>query len=395
MTDDFASPLEDRLRAALTEVAENVSVDPLPAMWSDEGARRAPLRRVRTLAVAALAAALAVGVGFAVANAGSTNDARPTPASTPPSTTPPTPAVALECPSKPPRFVQPQRVPGTKTTLVPGRPTALLACRYHGSNQPEPAGTLAKSASFPPGPIATGLNTQPAIPPGFISNCPNDEGEKIVLLFGYADKSRLTVSMSTAGCRYASNGDRVVHGDPATLDRLQAVLGKDAWANDATPTSNPTPASTAPSTTPATKPPTSTAALDCPSAPPSVLQPQPISGTDTTLVPGTPTALLACRYHGFNQPEPIGTLANAASFSPGPIATGLDSQPAIPPGVVSNCPADFGETILLHFTYADDSTLTVSISTAGCRYASNGSRTVHVDPATLDRLQAVLGKDTL
>ncbi len=35
-------------------------------------------------------------------------------------------------------------------------------------------------------------------------------------------------------------------------------------------------------------------------------------GTNRTLVPGQPIALLACRYHGFNQPEPIGTLASGA-----------------------------------------------------------------------------------
>jgi len=28
-------------------------------------------------------------------------------------------------------------------------------------------------------------------------------------------------------------------------------------------------------------------------------------GTTRTLVPGQPIALLACRYHGFNQPQPV------------------------------------------------------------------------------------------
>jgi len=55
MTQEVSSPLEDRLRAALTEVAEQVSIDQLPEMWFDEGARRAPSRKVRLFAVAALA----------------------------------------------------------------------------------------------------------------------------------------------------------------------------------------------------------------------------------------------------------------------------------------------------------------------------------------------------
>jgi hypothetical protein len=227
MTQNITSPLEDRLRAALAEVAEHVSVDALPAMWADDDARRSPSRRVRVLAVAALAASLAVGVVIAVNGTSAKTVSHPAPAST---STPPTSTsrpAGLICPPQPPRIVEPHQMAGTGSTLVPGAPIALLACRYHGLNQPEPADSLAKSASFPPGPIAVALNAQPAIPPGFVSSCPADFGETIVLLFGYADNSRLIVSIGTAGCRFASNGDRFVHADPAALDRLEAVLGRD------------------------------------------------------------------------------------------------------------------------------------------------------------------------
>ena len=37
-------------------------------------------------------------------------------------------------------------------------------------------------------------------------------------------------------------------------------------------------------------------------------------GTSNALVPGQPTELLACRYHGFNQAQPIGTLATWAEL---------------------------------------------------------------------------------
>jgi hypothetical protein len=228
MTHDVASPIEDRLRAALTEVAEQVSIDQLPAMWSNEEARRAPSRRVRSLAVAALATSLALGVALAVNGQRSTSvtDPAPAPSSIPP-TSKTTPA-ALACPSNLPS-VRHHQIAGTDTFMVPGNPTALLACRYHGLNQPEPAGALAESAFFDPAPIAEALNAQPVIPPNAVYNCPIDFGDSIVLLFRYTNDSRLTVSVKESGCRFASNGDRVVQElDSVTLNRLQAVLGKDA-----------------------------------------------------------------------------------------------------------------------------------------------------------------------
>jgi hypothetical protein len=227
MTHDVASPIEDRLRAALTEVAEQVSIDQLPAMWSNEEARRAPSRRVRSLAVAALATSLALGVALAVNGQRSTSvtDPAPAPSSIPP-TSPSTPA-ALACPSHVPS-VGHHQIAGTDTSMVPGNPATLLACRYHGLNQPEPVGSFAKSARFDPATIADALNAQPVIPPNANYLCPIDFGDTVVLLFGYSDNSRLAVRIGTTGCRFASNGDRVVRIDPATLNRLQAVLGKDA-----------------------------------------------------------------------------------------------------------------------------------------------------------------------
>jgi hypothetical protein len=224
MTQDVASPLEDRLRAALTEVAEHVSVDQLPATWTDEDVHPAPSRRVRVFAVAALAASLAAGVAIAVNETGSSSVSHPAPAS---STTTPTepPPLALTCPSRPPNSVDSHQVAGTETTMVPGTPTALLACRYHGSNQPEPLGSLAQSARFDPGPIAAALNAQPVALP---VPCPSGTGDDILLLFAYADGSRLSILAETSGCQFAMNGDRLIRIDPTTLEQLQAVLGKES-----------------------------------------------------------------------------------------------------------------------------------------------------------------------
>lgn len=131
---------------------------------------------------------------------------------------------ATACPSRPPDpFPQHQRA-GTDTAEVPGSPVTLLACRYHGFNQPEPMGTLARSATFPPT-LASALNQARAAGP--LYGCPEDSGETILLIFGYADGSRLLVDVHTRGCRTATNGDRTVVTPDAVLSELEEILGQD------------------------------------------------------------------------------------------------------------------------------------------------------------------------
>jgi hypothetical protein len=110
---------------------------------------------------------------------------------------------------------------------VPGSPNALLACRYHGLNQPQPAGSLAKFAHLSAAPLAAVLNTLPPIPKGAVFNCPIDFGETILLLFAYPDGTQLMVSIEMGGCGFASNGDRTVR---PPIARFEAVLGHDARA---------------------------------------------------------------------------------------------------------------------------------------------------------------------
>ena len=146
------------------------------------------------------------------------------------SAAPTTTAVAkpptLECPIHAPRVIPTHQLPGTVSTFVPGRPVALLACRYHGYNQPQPSGSLAGSAHFAPGPFVTALNT--ALPvPDRAYNCPMDAGERMLVIFAYDDGSRLTASIETMGCGFATNGDRSVVDPTATLEHLEAVLGHD------------------------------------------------------------------------------------------------------------------------------------------------------------------------
>lgn len=148
----------------------------------------------------------------------------PTTTGTPSTTVSPTP---LRCPAEPPRSVPPHQIAGTASASVPGRPNALLACRYHGFNQPQPVGALAKSASVPPEPIAAALNLAPRIQNAAVYHCPIDFGETILLLFAYSNGSRLTVSLALGGCRFASNGDRTVATPPAVIASLEATLGHD------------------------------------------------------------------------------------------------------------------------------------------------------------------------
>ncbi|MGO9874078.1 MAG: hypothetical protein ACLPVY_09790 [Acidimicrobiia bacterium] len=146
------------------------------------------------------------------------------------SAAPPTTAVpkspTLECPIHAPTVIAKHQQPGTASTFVPGRPVALLACRYHGYNQPEPIGSLAGSAHFAPGPFVTALNTARLVPKRAY-NCPLDAGERMLVIFAYDNGTRLTASIETMGCGFATNGDRSVFNPTAMLEHLEAVLGHD------------------------------------------------------------------------------------------------------------------------------------------------------------------------
>jgi hypothetical protein len=187
------------------------------------------MRTTRTALVSAVIVATAVT--FVVGcSSSSPHGSRP-----PARTTTSTPVVAEEaahpprllCPTHSPQRVAAHQVAGTSSTFVPGRPTELLACRYHGLNQPQPVGTFARSARVASGPIVVALNGARRVPNGEAFNCPADFAETIVLLFGYSDGSTLTVTASTGGCGFAHNGDLTVWMPGATLARLEAVLGHD------------------------------------------------------------------------------------------------------------------------------------------------------------------------
>lgn len=118
-------------------------------------------------------------------------------------------------------------------------------------------------------------------------------------------------------------------------------------------------------------------------------------GTTSALVPGEPIALLACRYHGYNQRQGVGTLATAADLSASVVARELNASRKPLPGEVSNCVIDFGETYELYFVYSDGPPLLLRFDHGGCQTVTNGDLTDFPPVEVARQLEAALGSDRL
>jgi len=132
----------------------------------------------------------------------------------------------VSCPQRPAQSLPTGQVPGTATALVPGHPVGLLACRFHGLNQPQPEGSFAAAATFAPANFVTALNKATGLRPG-AGACPVDFGEVIVLRFVYANEHILNVDVRTTGCALADNGDKSSVTPISVLTTLEATLGHD------------------------------------------------------------------------------------------------------------------------------------------------------------------------
>jgi len=133
------------------------------------------------------------------------------------------------CPMRAPRSVPHHQRAGTARTFVPGHPITLLACRYHGFNQPQPIGTFARSAAgLPASSVAHELNATPRPTTSVVPYCPNDSGETYMLYFSYRGGRPLLARVDSGGCRYVTNGDLSRPFPPVELSlRLEAALGRD------------------------------------------------------------------------------------------------------------------------------------------------------------------------
>ncbi len=145
-----------------------------------------------------------------------------------------------------------------------------------------------------------------------------------------------------------------------------------------------------------------TAVAPCPQrwgpSAPTPVDPSPARpGLADALVPLGPSSLSVCRYAGLNQPDAEGTLERSHVVT-GPALTqfvaylDMPTWQVIPSGAIYNCPLSQGRVDLLRFDYPSGSGVTVTVDTDGCRFASNGERTVPGD-AIGARLARWVGTD--
>ncbi len=151
----------------------------------------------------------------------------------PPTTTAP----AAPCPTEwnqlngtPPLNPAPARpgLAGTEVPDSPDPPDTVTVCRYAGSNQSVPVGTL-ETSHVVTGSDLTGFVTAmdglPVPAPGPYY-CPADWDAVDLLIFGYASGPTVTASVDTGGCAPATNGSRTVFAG-AVETTLQGWVGKD------------------------------------------------------------------------------------------------------------------------------------------------------------------------
>jgi hypothetical protein len=102
------------------------------------------------------------------------------------------------------------------------------------------------------------------------------------------------------------------------------------------------------------------------------------SGAAALIVPGHPQAALLCRYSGLNGHPRFALIGqrkitNAQSVAR--LAHELDALPKGPEGTAINCPADFGDAVLIFFAYAGGAVDPVTVALSGCGAVTNGHLT--------------------
>ena len=137
----------------------------------------------------------------------------------------------------------------------------------------------------------------------------------------------------------------------------------------------------------------------CPDHPPATLTAPSTTvparpGVSTELVPPGPVSAVICRYSGVNATG--GTALVRTVAVPGPLVgmwvSLLDSPrwTVVTSPSTYNCPEWDGALDLLVFSYASGPDVAVTVDLGGCRFASNGTRTVQGD-AIATALTPVIG----
>src|SRR5947209_4038962 len=110
------------------------------------------------------------------------------------------------------------RAAGASAALAPGRPQAVLLCRYSGLQGPRArwqhlVGERLVRRADRVRHLASELNALP--PVSGVQACPADNGSAIVAIFRYRSGSDNPVTVGLTGCRLTTNG--YVHREAGTV----------------------------------------------------------------------------------------------------------------------------------------------------------------------------------
>ena len=129
----------------------------------------------------------------------------------------PSPALAPRtCPTDLSRSLARSDVPGRAETLVPDGPTGLVVCNGHTRVVIEDE-LVTELASL--------LNDLKHVPSGVEFACPIDLGPTYGLFFNYPDGGLVAVSVSSSGCRFATNGKVSARVTRGLLAQIGSLLG--------------------------------------------------------------------------------------------------------------------------------------------------------------------------
>lgn len=117
----------------------------------------------------------------------------------------------------------------------------------------------------------------------------------------------------------------------------------------------------------------------CPGTRPAIVSSAEIDGSNTRLVPFTPTGALVCQYGPAVGPSHNGRLIAARALDAAQAATlatrinvAVTPKPKVPLGSIGHCPGEEGKKADV-FAWDRSKAIQVEIDMDGCEYADNGS----------------------
>jgi hypothetical protein len=122
-----------------------------------------------------------------------------------------------------------EAVGGLGKETVPGNPTKLLMCRYFGPEEPTREGQLAQSSTIYERRVITGmagyLTNRAGEVGGTSATCEAEDEGPALAFFGYPDGSAVELSIDLSGCRFSTNGSRLVESSEARTRKMAGLVG--------------------------------------------------------------------------------------------------------------------------------------------------------------------------